>query len=75
MTSDQTVTAAPGVDAHEDSRGIFANRDFAKLWAGETISQIGTQVTQFALPLVAIISLHATVLQVGVRAFAGSSAI
>jgi MFS-type transporter involved in bile tolerance (Atg22 family) len=65
MTSDQAVSAASEAGTTRP-RGIFANADFAKLWAGETISQIGTQVTQFALPLVAIISLHATVLQVGV---------
>lgn len=46
--------------------GIFVNRDFAKLWVGETVSQIGTQVTQFALPLVAILTLKATVFEVGV---------
>jgi MFS family permease len=46
--------------------GPLINRDFAKLWAGETVSQIGTQVTQFALPLVAILSLKATAFEVGV---------
>lgn len=37
-----------------------------KLWAGETVSLVGTQVTQFALPLVAILTLQASVFQVGV---------
>src|SRR5260370_39662951 len=46
--------------------GVIRNRDFAKLWAGESISLIGTQVTQFAMPLVAILSLNATVFEVGV---------
>jgi MFS family permease len=45
---------------------MFISRDFAKLWAGETISEIGTQVTLFALPLVAILTLKATVFEVGV---------
>ena len=44
---------------------MLANRDFAKLWAGETVSLVGTQITQLALPLVAILTLHASVLQVG----------
>jgi MFS-type transporter involved in bile tolerance (Atg22 family) len=48
------------------SDGILANREFVKLWAGETVSLVGTQVTQFALPLVAILTLNATVFQVGV---------
>jgi len=46
--------------------GVLANADFTKLWIGETISQIGSQVTQFTMPLVAILTLNATVLQVGV---------
>jgi Na+/melibiose symporter-like transporter len=68
MASDQVVTAAAADDgAPAESRGgVLANRDFAKLWAGETVSLIGTQVTQFAMPLVAILTLKATVLQVGV---------
>lgn len=64
MASDQVATAAPPTAAA--ARSIFANHDFAKLWTGETISQIGTQVTQFALPLVAILTLKATVFEVGV---------
>lgn len=39
--------------------------DFLRLWAGETISQVGTQVTLLAVPLVAITLLEASTLQVG----------
>jgi Na+/melibiose symporter-like transporter len=46
--------------------GVLGNHDFVKLWAGESVSLIGTQVTQFALPLVAVLTLNATVLEVGV---------
>jgi hypothetical protein len=63
MAAEQAV-AATTTDPAADR--IFANRDFAKLWAGETVSQIGTQVTLFALPLVAILTLKATVFEVGV---------
>jgi MFS-type transporter involved in bile tolerance (Atg22 family) len=66
MASDQAVTVAAAEVPGGGTGGIFTNPDFAKLWAGETISQIGTQVTQFALPLVAILSLRATVFEVGV---------
>jgi MFS family permease len=48
------------------SHGIHENRDFLKLWAGETISLLGTQVTVLALPLVAVLTLHASAAQVGV---------
>jgi hypothetical protein len=63
MSPDQTVRApGSGAGLAEPRRdGVFANHDFRKLWAGENVSLIGTQVTQFALPLVAVITLRATV--------------
>jgi MFS family permease len=63
MATDHTapaVTAAPPAGT-----GFLVNRDFAKLWAGETVSQAGSQVTQFTLPLVAILTLKASVFEVG----------
>jgi MFS family permease len=48
-----------------DERGLRQNGDFLKLWAGETVSLLGTQVTTLALPLVAVISLQASAGQVG----------
>ncbi len=46
--------------------GVFTNTDFVRLWAGETVSLIGTQVTQFAMPLVAVLTLRASALDVGI---------
>jgi len=40
-------------------------RDFALLWGGETVSQVGSQVSMLALPLVAVTTLHATVFELG----------
>ena len=66
MANDQVVAAADQASTPDRPRGrVFASSDFAKLWAGETVSQLGSQVTIFALPLVAILTLHATVLEVG----------
>lgn len=45
--------------------GVMRDHDFVKLWAGESVSLVGNQITIFALPLVAILTLHATVFQVG----------
>jgi MFS family permease len=64
MASEQTVKATPG-DSVPPGGGAFADRDFVKLWAGQTVSLVGTQVTQFAMPLVAVLTLNATVFQVG----------
>lgn len=41
------------------------NPDFLRLWAGETISQVGSQVTLLAVPFIAITLLDASTFQVG----------
>ncbi len=66
MASDQVMAAAQAPAPATGSGSVLSNSDFVKLWSGETISLIGTQVTQFAMPLVAILTLRATVWQVGV---------
>ncbi|MBB5867839.1 MFS family permease [Allocatelliglobosispora scoriae] len=44
---------------------LWRHADFRRLWAAESVSQLGTQVSLIALPLMAIIALHATPFQVG----------
>jgi len=46
--------------------GLWRHPDFLKLWAGETISLLGSQVTLLAIPLVAAMTLNATPLQMGI---------
>ncbi|WP_308129885.1 MFS transporter [Kitasatospora aureofaciens] len=46
-------------------RGLFAHRDFRLLWAGESVSKLGSSVTSVALPLVAVVSLDAGPLAAG----------
>ena len=62
MASDQAVQSEQAAQP----RGVLANPDFTRLWAGQTVSLIGTQVTQFTMPLVAVLTLRATVFEVGV---------
>ena len=45
---------------------LWRHPDFLKLWAGETVSVFGSQVTLLAVPTVAILILHAGPFQVGV---------
>jgi MFS family permease len=45
---------------------LWHHHDFRQLWAAETVSQVGTQVTMVALPLLAVTLLHATPFQMGV---------
>lgn len=44
------------------------------LWGGQTVSQVGSQVTVLALPLVAIVALKATTLEVGLLSATVTSA-
>ena len=44
---------------------LWRHPDFLKLWAGETISLLGSQVTLLAMPLTAALALNATPLQMG----------
>jgi len=46
--------------------GLWRHRDFRNLWAAETISQLGSQVDDLALGLVAIIVLDASAFEVAV---------
>jgi MFS family permease len=46
--------------------GLWRHRDFRQLWAAETVSQTGTQVTQLALPVVAVTVLAASPFEMGV---------
>lgn len=49
----------------------FGTPDFARLWLGGTVSYFGTAVTTIALPLVALLTLHATTFEVGILSAAG----
>jgi MFS family permease len=46
--------------------GLWRHPDFLKLWSATTVSQFGTQVSQLAIPLTAVIVLDATAFQVAV---------
>lgn len=62
--------ATPGAAAVEDEAaapvpGVWRNTDFTKLWTGQTASLFAAQVSELALPLVAVLALAATSEQVG----------
>jgi predicted MFS family arabinose efflux permease len=43
---------------------LYRHADFRRLWAAQTISRFGSQVSQLALPLVAVLSLHSSAFRV-----------
>lgn len=52
-----TPTAAPPPSA---KRRLLINRNFALLWSGQTISELGSRITREGLPLTANLMLNAT---------------
>jgi MFS family permease len=44
--------------------GLWRHGDFLRLWAAQSVSHIGSQITLLALPLVAVLTLEATAFEV-----------
>jgi MFS family permease len=57
------VASAPG-----RRFGVLRRYDFRQLFIGSTISQLGSQISVMALPLVAVLALHASDVEVGALA-------
>jgi MFS family permease len=53
---------------------ILRHSDFRRLWIGDTVSQFGSQVSMLAVPLTAVLTLHASTLQVGLLTAVSSAA-
>jgi MFS family permease len=45
--------------------GLWRHRDFLLLWSGQSVSELGSAVTLLAVPLVAVVVLHASTFAVG----------
>jgi MFS family permease len=50
---------------------LWRHREFRKFWAGAAISEVGSQVTLLAVPLIAALTLQATPWQMGLLSAAG----
>jgi MFS family permease len=51
---------------------LWQHADFLKLWAGQTISLFGDQISLLAIPLTAVVFLKANAFQMGLLTAAGS---
>lgn len=70
--ADATIGRMPDDNGKHPS--IWHHRDFLLLWGGQTVSEMGSQVTVLALPLVAVVLLDASAFQVGLLSAAETSA-
>ncbi|WBQ05701.1 MFS transporter [Kribbella sp. CA-293567] len=50
------------------------HRDFRALWFGQSVSSVGDQVSAFVLPTIAVLTLHASSVQVGALSAVGTVA-
>jgi MFS family permease len=53
------------------SGSLWHNADFMKFWTGQTVSLFGSQITELALPLTAVLVLKATTFQLGLLSALG----
>jgi MFS family permease len=53
---------------------LLRHRDFRFLWGGETVSELGSQVSLLAIPLLAVRTLHATTFEMGLLTAASTAA-
>ena len=56
---------APVAPLPPPRRPFYLNRAFGCFWLGQTVSTLGSQVTAFAIPLLAAMTLHASPGQMG----------
>ena len=64
----------PAPAAAEQPGTLWRHRSFLLLWSGQTVSEMGSAVTQLALPLTAVVVLRATTFQVGLLTSAATAA-
>ena len=53
------------IEATRETPPLLRQPEFLKLWAATSISQVGDQITYLALPLVAVLTLDASALEMG----------
>ena len=61
VVDEPSISVEPVVPA----RSLWLHPSFLKLWVGETASATGTQISAVAIPLTAVVYLHANAFQVG----------
>jgi MFS family permease len=62
----------PELPRQPPAPGLWRHRDFLLLWGGQSVSELGSAVTLVALPLVALVLLHATTLEIGLLSSAAT---
>ena len=62
------------VQGDDPGRTLWRHRNFLLLWGGQTVSEMGSAITQLALPLTAVVVLRASTFEVGLLTSAATLA-
>lgn len=57
-----------------EQRSLWRDGNFLTMWSGQALAQLGSQVTELAIPVLAVLLLNATELEVGYLSAAGVAA-
>jgi len=68
-----SAAAATAASPQAGPEGLGRHRGFLRFWAASAISDVGSQVSALALPLIAALTLGATPWQMGLLSAAGSA--
>ncbi|HEY9306519.1 MAG TPA: MFS transporter [Microbacterium sp.] len=67
VEADQDAAAAAATPIPTAGKGsLWRDRNFLTLWSGQALSQFGAQITELAIPVLAVLMLDATEWEVGV---------
>jgi MFS family permease len=64
--ADQDAAPQPAAPAPARKGSLWHDRNFLTLWSGQALSQFGAQITELAIPVLAVLILDATEWEVGV---------
>jgi MFS family permease len=65
VEADQDAAAGPA-PTPAPKGSLWRDRNFMTLWSGQALSQFGAQITELAIPVLAVLALNATEWEVGV---------
>jgi MFS family permease len=75
VEADQLDATAPAAGAPAAAKGsLWRDRNFLTIWSGQALSQFGAQITELAIPVLAVLLLNASEWEVGVLTAANVAA-
>lgn len=66
VEADQDAAATSPAPSPAPKGSLWRDRNFMTLWSGQALSQFGAQITELAIPVLAVLALNATEWEVGV---------